>query len=137
MSEPESMSEPSGESAADRRISEVLRTLPIPEPTSQMEQRVRFRLRQRRLRRFALAGSIATVGLLAGLMFWQPRMGAIGQGEPRAVTSRSTDGPVELPASTMLDAGELSALFALPPVDSLGVLDRRQKLAFNVLEHGE
>ena len=147
MSQPESTSDSPGAdpfdgSTTDRLISEVLRTLPFPDPTSGLEQRVRGRLRQRRVRRLAQAGSVVVVVLLTGLLFWQSTLDWTGLGRltvSRTIASRSTraDGSVETLASATLNTGELAVLFALPPVDSLGVLDRGQQMAFSFLEDAE
>src|SRR5687768_7310923 len=140
MSEHESVSEPSDQSATDRVISEVLRTIPCPEPKNGLEKRVRHRLRERRVRRLALAGSITVLVLCAGRLLWQPTRSATRLAQPTQsrppslLPSALVSGSMDQQAFAMLNASEIDVLFALPPVDPLRVLDQRQQMAFSILE---
>lgn len=109
------------EPGPDSRLSECLRSLPVPATPQTLESRVRTRIRRRRIARAALAsGSALTVvvAILAWQAWFRPGEGPIVQHTPL---------PVAQPPSREIPSDELDVLFAPPPVDSLAIVGGRNE----------
>ena len=117
----------------DEPIRHAVLGLPFPETPRTLAQHIRRRVRQRQTRRRAIAGTSAVAVLLAAALLWWP------WSRPLENTLARRDNQPDPAAAAVaeLDAGTLNSLFALPPVDTLAVLNRRLDMAFLVLNSKE
>lgn len=116
--------------AQDEPIRRAMTALPFPETPRTIAHEVRRRVHQRHMQRRTLIGMSAVAALLFLALILSRQPWNSGNGLARH------DAPT-VPAVGGLDARTLDSLFALPPVDSLAVLDRRLDVASRVLNAKE
>lgn len=135
---PEPPADPDGKStqsevSLDGTVREAILQWPMSATPRTLEQNVRQRVRQRRrTRQLRLAGLSFGILCLAGFLTWQPWRGS----PPEQMTRTGRDTETET-SPLKLAASDLHALFALPPVENLTVLDRRQSIAFEAMQQWE
>ena len=107
--------------ADDTRLTDVLRSSWLPVAPGSLLGNVQRRIKRRVLRQRGLVAASAVIMCMGiGWLIQRPN-------EPQAPTV----------AAAQIDDELLASLFALPPVDSLAVLDRRQQLALQTLRQLE
>jgi hypothetical protein len=126
-----------GEPVRDAVVRDAILQWPTSATPRTLEQKVRQRVRQRRrTRQQTLVGFSFGILCLAGFLAWQPWR----ESPPKQITRTDRETPRDTPMETSppkLAASDLQALFGLPPVEDLTVLDRRQSIAFEAMQQWE
>lgn len=110
----------------DADLSAALKISPLPPTPSNLQQRVRGRIRTQRMQTQLNVGLRAAAVLLVSVLVFQAWR-----------QSSNLVKPTSEPSATALSAAELDFLFAPPPVDPLLVVDQQQQIAFRTFQHWE